>query len=71
MISRITSRPFASSSIERTGGERRLALTGVAATPLLVTAVGELSSTGDFLGSSQYRKTVAATLAARALEAVG
>ena len=65
-------RPIVAAVARRTpGGERLLALTGVAATPLLVTAVGELSPPGDFLGSSDYRKSVAATLAARALKAVG
>jgi CO/xanthine dehydrogenase FAD-binding subunit len=65
-------RPIVAAVARRTpDGERRLALTGVAATPVLVTGVDELSPPGDFLGSSEYRKAVAAILAARALEAVG
>ena len=52
-------------------GSRRLALTGVAATPVLAPNLDELSPPGDFLGSSAYRKAVAATLAARALEVLG
>jgi putative selenate reductase FAD-binding subunit len=54
-------------------GERRLALAGVAATPILADpadpAAG-LRPPGDFRGSPEYRRMLAAVLAARALEAV-
>lgn len=50
----------------------RLALTGVAARPLLVDpdALDELEPPGDFRGSPEYRRVLAQTLAARALEDV-
>jgi CO/xanthine dehydrogenase FAD-binding subunit len=51
-------------------GECRLALTGVAATPVLVTALEALDPPGDYRGSSEYRHALAATLSARALKAV-
>ena len=53
------------------GGERYLALAGVAAHPVLVAAVDELDPAGDYRGSKEYRRALAATLSARALEAVG
>ncbi len=65
-------RPIVAAVARRTSdGERRLALTGVAATPVLVTGVDELDPPGDFRGSREYRRALAVTLAARALEAVG
>ena len=64
-------RPIVSAAARRTlDGERRLALTGVAATPVLVTSVHALDPPGDFRGSPGYRRQLAATLSARALEAV-
>ena len=51
-------------------GRQRLALAGVAATPVLVPGVAGLEPPGDFRGSSEYRLAVAATLSARVLEAV-
>ncbi len=64
-------RPIVAAVVRRTmNGEPRLALAGVAATPVLVTSVDELAPPpGDHLGSSGYRRTLAATLAARALAA--
>jgi len=65
-------RPIVAAVARRTGdGQLRLALTGVAATPVLVAGVEGLSPPGDFRGSGEYRLALAATLAARALEAVG
>jgi CO/xanthine dehydrogenase FAD-binding subunit len=56
-------------------GTRRLALTGVAVTPLLVAptrdAVNDLDPPGDFRGSAEYRRVLAAVLAGRALEEIG
>ena len=56
-------------------GKRRLALTGVAATPVLVAPAQEaavgLDPPGDFRGSSEYRRVIAAVLAGRALREVG
>ncbi len=60
-------------------GERRIALTGVATTPVLITSVGELleealqrlEPPADFRGSSEYRLHLAAVLSKRALEEVG
>jgi len=58
-------------------GSRRLALTGVAATPVLVAsdAIGastkwDLRSTDDFRGSAGYRTALAEVLSARVLEEV-
>lgn len=51
-------------------GHRRLALTGVAPTPVLVDGTGELEPAGDHRGSSEYRRALAATLLARAVEAI-
>ena len=54
-------------------GRRRLALAGVAAAPVLVpglAAIAGLDPPGDFRGSGEYRRAVAAVLAARALEAI-
>ena len=53
-------------------GERRLALAGVAATPIVVEpqSIERLTPPGDFRGSSGYRLHLAAVLSARALAAV-
>jgi CO/xanthine dehydrogenase FAD-binding subunit len=51
-------------------GRPLLALTGVADRPLLVWSLEEIEPTGDFRGSAQYRRALAAILADRALEAV-
>jgi len=55
-------------------GERRLALAGVAATPVMVDEragwAGELDPPGDFRGSGEYRRALAAMLASRALAAI-
>ena len=49
-------------------GRQRLALSGVAATPILVEETDGLDPPGDFRGSSEYRRALAEVLAARALE---
>ncbi len=69
-------RPIVAAVARRTDdGRRLLALTGVAAAPVLVppTAAGlsELDPPGDFRGSAEYRRALAAVLARRALEEVG
>lgn len=48
---------------------RRIALTGVARTPVLVQPGEELHPTGDFRGSSEYRRALADVLITRVLEA--
>ncbi len=56
-------------------GRRRLALCGVAATPVLVAAAQDVASQldppGDFRGSAEYRRALAVVLAKRALAEVG
>lgn len=54
-----------------TDGGRRIALTGVAPTPILVQAEADLDPTGDFRGSSDYRRALAHVLLARAVEEIG
>ncbi len=55
-------------------GERRLALAGVAASAVVVDEragwPGELDPPGDFRGSGEYRRVLAAVLASRALGAI-
>jgi len=51
-------------------GVLRVALTGVAATPVLLDARKDLDPPGDYRGSSEYRRALAATLSARVLEAI-
>lgn len=54
-------------------GGTKLALTGVATTPILVdgTALDSLDPPGDFRGSAEYRQYLATTLAGRALAGLG
>lgn len=58
-----------------TDGKRRLALTGVAAAPVLVPptqdAANGLDPPADFRGSTEYRRVLAAVLAKRALDGIG
>lgn len=49
-------------------GGRRVALAGVASTPILVEPGTELDPVGDFRGSSDYRKALADVLMARVVE---
>lgn len=63
-------RPIVAAVARRAGGRRRLALTGVGPTPVLVESVDEIVPVGDFRGSAAYRKALAAVLAARAIEGV-
>jgi len=51
-------------------GLRRLALSGVAATPILVEDLEGLDPPSDFRGSGEYRRALAEVLASRALEAL-
>jgi CO/xanthine dehydrogenase FAD-binding subunit len=53
-----------------TDGTVRLALTGVAPTPVLVDDVASLQPPGDFRGTTEYRQRVAGVLAARVRDAV-
>lgn len=49
---------------------RRIALTGVAPTPVLVEVGEQLDPIGDFRGSSDYRRALAEVLMARVVEAI-
>jgi len=51
-------------------GRRRLALAGVASTPILVAGTDELNPPGDFRGSGEYRRSLAGVLLSRAIEGV-
>jgi len=51
-------------------GRRRLALSGVASTPILVGEADELDPQGDFRGSGEYRRALAGILVSRAIEGV-
>jgi CO/xanthine dehydrogenase FAD-binding subunit len=57
----------------RAEGGIRLAVTGMATTPVLVEpeAVGGLNPSGDFRGSSEYRRHLAQTLTRRVMEQLG
>lgn len=64
-------RPIVAAVGRRTAtGERRLALSGVADTPVLVESLETLNPRGDFRGSSEYRLSLARTLSARVLQAL-
>ena len=52
-------------------GSTHLAVTGVASTPVLVTAVEDVDPPADFRGSKAYRRALAVTLSRRVLEALG
>ena len=64
--------PIVAAYARRTGGGALLALTGVAATPVLIdrSAVDSLDPPGDFRGTPEYRRALAHTLADRALASV-
>ncbi len=51
-------------------GRRRLALAGVATTPILVATTDELNPPGDFRGSGEYRRALAGVLVSRAIKGV-
>ncbi len=51
-------------------GHRRLALCGVAPTPVLVDSAAEVEPQGDFRGSSEYRAALARILSSRVIEEV-
>jgi CO/xanthine dehydrogenase FAD-binding subunit len=51
-------------------GRRRIALAGVATTPVLVDEIDDLDPPGDFRGSGQYRRELARVLVSRAIEEV-
>jgi len=51
-------------------GRRRLALSGVASTPVLVEESDQLDPPGDFRGSGEYRRALARVLVSRAIEGV-
>ncbi|MHB1508755.1 MAG: FAD binding domain-containing protein [Acidimicrobiales bacterium] len=61
-------RPIVAAVARRAEGRLRLALSGVASTPILVADVEALDPPGDFRGSSEYRKALAKVLASRAGE---
>ncbi len=65
-------RAIVSAAARRTpAGRVRLALSGVAATPVLVDDLEDLDPPGDFRGSAEYRRALARVLAARAVGGLG
>jgi CO/xanthine dehydrogenase FAD-binding subunit len=66
-------RPIVAAAARSTERGTRLALTGVAATPVLVAAdrIAALTPPGDFRGSPEYRMALARTLTGRVLAALG
>jgi CO/xanthine dehydrogenase FAD-binding subunit len=67
----IADRPIVACVARRADDGVRLALSGVAATPVLVDDVATLSPPGDFRGTSEYRQHLASVLSARALAEIG
>ncbi len=65
--------PIVAAYARSVGAEVRLALTGVAATPVLLdpAAVDSLQPLGDFRGSLEYRRALAAILTRRVLASLG
>jgi probable selenate reductase FAD-binding subunit len=59
-------------AVARVGADRRrrIALAGVATTPVLVDEIDDLDPPGDFRGSGQYRRELARVLVSRAIEEV-
>jgi probable selenate reductase FAD-binding subunit len=63
-------RPVVAAYARSLEGVRRVALTGVAPTPVLVEPGDDLQPLGDFRGSAGYRRHLAEVLTARVLEEV-
>ena len=63
-------KPIVAAVARAVGGEQKLALSGVATRPVMVTRLDDLDPPGDFRGSSEYRRALATTLASRALKAI-
>lgn len=63
-------KPIVAAAARRAEGERRIALAGVAARPVLVDGVDDLDPIGDFRGSGEYRRALAVIHAARVAKAV-
>jgi carbon-monoxide dehydrogenase medium subunit len=64
-------RPIVAAVARRAGDGVRLALSGVAASPILVDDVSSLSPPSDFRGTSDYRRHLASVLSIRALAEIG
>ncbi len=64
-------RPIVAAVARNDGNAVRLALCGVASTPVLIEDVAAIDPPGDFRGSPPYRKHLAAVLAGRVLAEVG
>lgn len=62
--------PIVAAVVRAVDGARRAALTGVAARPITVETADDVEPPGDFRGSPDYRRALARTLLARAMEAV-
>ncbi|MGD1012735.1 MAG: FAD binding domain-containing protein [Acidimicrobiales bacterium] len=65
----VADKPIVAAAARRgADGRRRVAVSGVASTPVVVEDPGEIDPPGDFRGSSVYRRALAGVLISRVIE---